>query len=61
MEAMVAGVSESRKPDGWSIGRGTHVELPLRIFKDLKDFKDFQRSSRIFVNLEDLQETQSTS
>ena len=41
--------------------KGTHVELPLQIFKDLKDLQDFQRSSRIFANLKDLQETQSTS
>ena len=39
----------------------SHVQLPLQIFKDLTDFRDFQRSWRIFANLEDLQETQSTS
>ena len=33
----------------------SHVELPLQIFKDQEDCQDFQRSSRIFVNLEDLQ------
>ena len=38
-----------------TFSRSSHVQLLLQIFEDLENFQDFQRSSIIFVNLEDLQ------